>query len=116
MMHIVQLRLRHMLVKLCQLTSFLPSSYILDDVQETDGDTLIGGGFADIICGEHQNRKVAIKRLRIFLSMSPQDVDVLKKVRIYDTIEWRIDVFPYSEFYLRGLSGEIFHTQTCSHF
>lgn len=59
-----------------------PSLLVLHDVECADRSTAAAGGFADVFCGRYHGSKVALKCLRTNSSMSEDQKEQLKKVRL----------------------------------
>ncbi|THH17740.1 hypothetical protein EUX98_g9067 [Antrodiella citrinella] len=68
--------IRRLLVRLCVDSGILPPSLFLTSVKCTDTEPVGMGGYADIFCGTHAGGRVALKRLRTFLSVSNQQNNV----------------------------------------
>jgi hypothetical protein len=59
---------RRLLVKLSIVSGILPAVLRIEGVQCPSTDPTCVGSFADIFCGTHDDKNVALKRLREFTS------------------------------------------------
>lgn len=65
--------IRRLLVRLCLDSGILPPSLFVAGIKCEDSDPVGMGGYADIFCGTYAGNRVALKRLRVFLSgLGPQ--------------------------------------------
>jgi hypothetical protein len=70
-----------MLIDLSQCKAMIPSSLFLKRVEADRMQDPIGvGGFADVFCGSYEGEDVALKRLRVFQMLSPDDKVALHQV------------------------------------
>ncbi|KAL4244339.1 EKC/KEOPS complex subunit BUD32, partial [Abortiporus biennis] len=58
--------LRYLILRLSKDSSILPPSVFINGTTCLDTDAIAGGAFADIYPATYQNKKVALKRLRVF--------------------------------------------------
>lgn len=74
-------QLRRLSLKMATKHDKFPRLLILQGVECTDAQQHGAGGFADVFCGTYHGSKVGLKRLRMYLMMSPTQREALKKVR-----------------------------------
>ncbi len=73
--------LRRLSLKVSAASGLLPMSLVLDGVESSHQEYLGGGGFADIYSGTYKGEKVALKRLRVFLSSEESQKRKILRVR-----------------------------------
>lgn len=79
----VKIHTKQLLRELCINHDKLPRKLFLTNVQrDVTDDPVRWGSFADIYEGNYLGKPVALKRLRIFQSLSPTQLAKLKKVQI----------------------------------
>ncbi|TCD63446.1 hypothetical protein EIP91_005387 [Steccherinum ochraceum] len=101
--------LRRLLVRLCLDTSILPPSLFLTGIKCEDADPVGMGGYADIFRGTYGAGKVAMKRLRVFLSgTSPQSYVAFFR----EALVWRHLRHPHILQFL-GIDRISFRSQLC---
>lgn len=72
--------LRRLTMKLCFAHSIVPQALVLKGLVISDRDSIGGGGFADIYKGTYRQVPVALKRLRVFLTLEESRRESLRRV------------------------------------
>ncbi|THH29984.1 hypothetical protein EUX98_g4198 [Antrodiella citrinella] len=86
---VVQRHLRRILLKLSLQYQILPLALFMLGVECQSLESTGFGGFADVFCGTHQGRKVALKRLRVFLMTDPSKRLQLQRDFYRESLLWR---------------------------
>lgn len=71
-----------LMVKLAQESGQLPDA-IRVEVESAESDCIADGGFGEVYLGKYKGRKVAIKRLRVYRSMSAEERAQVAWVSVY---------------------------------
>ncbi|KAH8100929.1 kinase-like domain-containing protein [Cristinia sonorae] len=105
-------RLRRILLKLSLHHNLLPSALTLPNVVCSTSESIGFGGFADVFCGTHQGRRVALKRLRVFLMSDPSKRQELRRAFYRESIIWRFLSHRHLLPFL-GIDNKIFREAFC---
>lgn len=74
--------LRRIVLKLAITYDILPTALALEEVQCDDREVHGAGGHADVYCGNHRDLKVALKRLRVYISAPEVRKYLIKRVSL----------------------------------
>lgn len=72
--------LKRLTMKLCFVSGIVPQALMLKGFVISNGDSVGGGGFADIYKGTYRQVPVALKRLRVFQTLEESKRKSLRKV------------------------------------
>ncbi|KAH8080681.1 kinase-like domain-containing protein [Cristinia sonorae] len=100
-------RIRRLLVRLCLDSGILPPSLLLTGIKCEDTDPVGMGGYADIFRGTYEGGRVALKRLRVFLSVVGSQHLFLREALV-----WRHLRHPHILPFL-GIDQVTFKSQLC---
>ncbi|KAJ3485618.1 hypothetical protein NLI96_g4827 [Meripilus lineatus] len=80
--------LRRLTMKLCFAHSIVPQALVLKGLVISDRDSIGGGGFADIYKGTYRQVPVALKRLRVFLTLEESRRESLRRTFYREALIW----------------------------
>ncbi|KAH8083311.1 kinase-like domain-containing protein [Cristinia sonorae] len=90
----------------------MPTALFLSGVQCHDREAPVGGGFADVYCGQFGNMKVALKCLRAFKMSSDVAKIRLKRAFYRESLLWQDLAHPHILPFL-GVSEGVFKHSIC---
>ncbi|TCD63488.1 hypothetical protein EIP91_005347 [Steccherinum ochraceum] len=104
--------LRRIILKLAITYDILPTALALEEVQCDDREVHGAGGHADVYCGTYQDRKVALKRLRVYISAPEVKKHLIKRSFHRESLLWKNLVHPNIVPFI-GIAENVFPGTIC---
>ncbi|KAF7326860.1 Kinase-like protein [Mycena venus] len=84
------IRLAHRMIrKLSEASERLPSSLFITGVNKQESDPSFGGGFGDVFRGSHNNKPIALKRMRYYLSIPDDELRRMHLKFCREVLVWK---------------------------